>query len=515
MTVRRRVLALFASATLATLAWPGPASGSAALGGYSGYAIAEPIHLEIFDPTIPLPSDPQVDFSVAYTKAATETGPVSRATASYLWPGDVLGDGFGQLAGGDQNYPIQVNSKYPATSAAPAKNKAQVTDGNGMSTASDERATTARATGLGIAGPDTNLTGGIGSGLNQLSGQGNSGGSPNPPDLPVPVSSTLAKVMTLENVKSVSTTTLSSSSFAVSSEAVASDIELLGGMIKIKGLDMTAGTRSNGTKAVNAGHSAITGLEIGGQTFSLDERGVTAPGNATELPALPDSLVKGLAQVGIGIQAAQVSKHVQGAAADYRAQGLVITVETKPLRAALSAPFGLLSQIVSQLPSQLSDQLGPMLNLAPKFVITVGDVRSSASASQGYEGGPLPGGGPVAPGGVTGTGAGAGAPGATGGGGSGLGGGGGLASGGGAIGGAGGATGAGAGAPTLSQPATTPAAFNLPGLGDVPRALILVGLALAGGLGWLLRNFGGLLLGGGRDCRFGLATGVPDLRLKG
>lgn len=508
--MNRRVGAFLGIAALGVLAWPGPATGGVPLGGYSGYALAEPVHLEIYDPVIPLPSDPQVDVGIAYTKASTETGPVSRATASYLWPGDVLGDGFSQLAGGNTNYPIQVNSKYPATDSAPATNQAQLTDGNGMSTSSNDTVTQGKVTGLGIAGPGTNLLGGILKGLQQLSGKPPSSSSPSTPELPVPVSKTLAGILTLQNVKSTSTTKVTDSSFSASAEATVSTIALLGGIIKINGLDMTATTVSDGKKAVNSGHATLGSISIAGQTLSIDDAGVHVAGSTAILPGLPQVLTDALKQIGISFQLSPTTKTVQGASGTFRAQGLVLTIDTKPLRSALDAPFGLLRQIVSKLPSQLSDQLGPLLNLAPKFVVTIGDVRTSASASEGFDGGGSVGPPPSNPGG------GGSNPGSTGNGNTGGG-----ATGGGNLGNSG-PIGGNDNPPASSGGTTTPnvippnnptsAAVSLPGLGDVPRAMILGGIVLAAALGWLLRTAGGFLLGGGRLCRYGLASGVPDLR---
>jgi hypothetical protein len=505
--VKRKKLAFLGIAITATLMWPAAASGTGtSLGGYEGFAQAEPIHIEIIDPVIPLPSDPQVDVGIAYTKTSTATGPVSRGTASYLWPGDVLGDGFGQLVGGNAEYPVQVNSKFPATAAAPAKNTVQLTDGNGMTTSSDETTTKATVTGLGIVGPNTNLLSNIGKGLGQL--LGNKKPTPATPELPVPVSKTLAGLATVENVKSESSTVIAGKTFTASAHAVASNIELLGGLISIKGFDMSAQTVSDGKKAVNTGHASIGSIGIAKNIISLDDKGLNIAGTSIKLPGLPDTLSKALSTLGISIKTVQTTHTVDGASGTFTAKGLVITVDTKPLRSALSAPFGLLSQIISKLPSQFSDQLGPLVNLAPKIVITIGDVRSNATAAEAFTGG-----GPIAGGGSTGGGS-TGSGGGTGGTGTGSGGGGGGDLGTGTTG-----TGTGATTPTTgtgavgtNTPPVQAAAFNLPGLGDVPRYLILSGLVLAAGLGWLLRTAGGFLLGTGRNCAYGLTTGVPDLR---
>jgi hypothetical protein len=492
-------VALLAGAGIAVMMWPAAATGDTSLGGYNGVAQAEPIHIEIFDPVIPLPSDPQVDVGIAYTRASTDTGPVSRATASYLWPGDVLGDGFSQLVGGDTSYPVQVNSKYPPSQEAPAQKTAQLTDGNGMTTSSNEKTTKATVTGLGIAGPDTDLLSNIGKGLPELLGSKQT--AKPTPAIPVPVSKTLAAIATIENVKSQSITTLAAKTFTSSAHAVASNISLLSGLISVQGVDMSAQTVSNGKKAVNTGHATVSGISIAKQTISLDDKGLNLAGTNVTLPGLPDMLAKALDAIGISIKTMQTTKHVDGAGGDFAAKGLIITVDTKPLKSALSAPFGVLADIVKMLPSQLSDQLGPLLNIAPKIVITIGDVRSAATAAEAFSGGPI-----TTPGGTTG--------------GTGTGG---TGTGGGAVGTSGDGLGAGSGDTGTTTPTTGTGAvgtgtpvqatgYELPGLGAVPRMLILGALVAAAALGWLLRAAGGFMLGAGRNCVYGLSTGVPDLR---
>ncbi|HET8581817.1 MAG TPA: hypothetical protein VFL65_01090 [Jatrophihabitans sp.] len=495
-------LALLGGAALLTLAWPGASSAQTSLGGYSGVAQAAGIRVQIYEPVIPIPSSPQIDGSIGYAKANTDTGPVSRATASYLWPGDVVGDGFDQLAGNpNAKYPVQVNSRYPATADSPAQNTAQLTDGNGMTTSSNESATTASVTGLGVAGSGVNLLGGLGKGLGQLAGHSS---SPSAPDVPVPVSSTLAALATLENLHITSSVVVGKDTVTSSARATMSSIKLLAGLISINGMDVRSESVSNGTKATESGSLSAMQLSVAGQSFTLGDKGVQFGGTATKLPPVPAALTTLLGKIGISFGYAPTAQSVQGATGAQSTSGLVISIDTVPLKTALNlgglvAP---LQQLIEKIPT-LGSQLAPLLGLGPKIVLTLGDVSSTATAAPAYTGGSFP----VTGGGTTGTtGSGGVVPaGSTGGG---IGGGGGLPGG-----STGGTPGTGPVAP--AAPASTPTqatGFELPGLGAVPRGLILGGLALAALVGWGLRLVGGLLLGGGRTCAFGLPTGVPDLR---
>jgi hypothetical protein len=500
-----------AAVAIGTLLWPGPGAAAAGgLGGYTATARAEVVHVELYEPVVPIPGSPQGDGSIAYSKVSTESGPTSRATASYLWPGDVIGDGFDQLLQQPgATYPVQVNSRTPATAAAPAKNTAQLSDGNGMSTSANDTSANGTVSLVGLGGGADPL-GGVGTGLGTLLGKTS---APKAPAVPVPVAVTkaLAGLVTAKGVTSDSTVSIGKDAITSTGHAAVADLSLLGGIIKLSGVDVLSTVVSDGSRATVTQQAALGGLTIAGVTVKLGDKGLDLAGAGAKLPALGDTLGALLKTLGISFAVVPATKSVDGATGSGTAQALQISVDTTPLKSQLNSP---LSAIVALLGPKLATQLAPVVQLSPKFVLTVGDATASASASPAYD----PGSGGVVPPPIGGSGS-------SGGGGAALPPAGGTGGDGGS-GVLGGGTGPGSGGggqpvPVSDQPvatapvATAPVALRaptLPALGTMPRLLVLGALAFAGLLGWMLRNAGGAVFGGAGNCDFGLATGVPDLR---
>lgn len=450
-----------------------PAFADITFGGYSASAEASIVRIGIYEPAIPIPAEPQVDASIGFARSTTATGPSSRGLASYLWPGDAVGDGLGVLLGNEAlDYPVKSSSTYPATEAGPAHSAVQINTGNGMATSADGGTTRATVVGLGLG----NGVGDPGNGLCRL--VKNCTDPPPNLDLPDPI----AAAATIENLKSQSTVVLGEKSITATARSVASGISILGGLITIDGLDLRSESRSDATTGSSAGTSNITGLRVLGQKVDLGDP-INIGGKPTAAPKLPQALE----QLGIKVEYLEHQKSATGAAGSLTAQGLTITLDVAPLRNLLK--LGGLSEVFGPAFSNV-DQLGPvltgLLKLGTKIVITVGDVRTRATATPAYlfPTGPVgpPARGPVA--------SGPGAPDAP------LPG---LAPG-----------------PlptTVTPPVVTvvPSSVDLPGLGRVPTWFVLAGLALVGLAAWAIRGFGTWIFGGG-SCLLGNSIGVPDLR---
>ena len=487
MRARWKWTAGCAAAATAVLLWPGPSvSADTTLGGYQAIAEASVVHVEVYEPTIPIPATPQGDFSIGYAKSNVDTGPTTRALASYLWPGVVIGDGFDQLLKKPGTmYPVQVNSRFPETPTAPAKNTAQLTEGNGMTTSTDGWSTKATVTGLGVAGDNTDLLTGIGQGLTELGGKGKPGNKGE--SVPVPIASSLAALISLKNVTADSTTTVADKTVTADAHAAVSDVALLGGLIKLSGIDVESIVTSDGNKATTSGDATIAGLKIAGLNVPISNKGT-----GSLLPGLGATLTSLLSGLGITISIVPVTQQVSGAQGTMTAQTLQISIDTHPLKSVLD---NVLNPLYAKIPAYARQNLDPIIQLAPKIVITIGNSNATASASPAFDLGGFGGGG------GTGGGSGFGGTGTTG-------------------------TTGGNTSPLIPQLASNPgpgsttpttqpqltASHVLPGLGEVPRWLVFGAILLAALIGWLFTSSAGFLFGTAGRCDFGLSTGVPDLR---
>jgi hypothetical protein len=279
-----------------------------------------------------------------------------------------------------------------------------------------------------------------------------------------------------------------------------SEVKLLAGLITIDGLKVTTTTVSDGTKSTTSGSVFATDVKFGGQDLGLGGQGVSLGGTEQNLPSIPDSVANALEQIGLSFDFAPVSRSVDGATSSLTADGLVLSVDTQPLKTALNLGGIVkpLQDLIEKIP-KIGNQIAPLLGLGPKIVFLIGDAHSQSTAAPAYSGGPIPGGGsttPSTPGSGTGgtsVSTGGGVP---------------ISNGGGPF-------------PTsvpsapggvTTTPTTQPAAFSLPGLSTIPRLVILGSLLLALAGGWLYWAAGRFIFGAGRTCAYGLSTGVPDLR---
>lgn len=455
---------------------PETAGAETTLGGYTASAEAAVIRIGIYEPALPIPAEPQVDASIGYARSSTSTGPTARALASYLWPGDTLGDGLGTLFGDEAlDYPVKVNSKYPPSDSAPAKNAAQITDGNGMSTSADGTTTSASTTGAMVGG---NLVSGIGSGLCSLLKQ-KCPGAPVGVPLPLPI----ATAASLDVSKSDSVVKLGEQVVSTA-HTHAAGLQILGGLITIDGFDLVARATSDGAKGTAGGSLTITGLTVAGKKVALED---SVDLSKADTPAASPL---NFPQLGLRIDYLNKTSTVDGATGKLAAQGLSITVDVgvlgKQLKLGMLSPA--LAPILNEIP-QLGPLLSGLLQFGTKLVITVGDVRAASTASPAYVPPPFPSTGPtVAP--PTGPSA----PGI--------------------------AVPPALGGPQVTPPGVDPVEtgiapsagpFQFPGLSQTPSLLLLGALALAGLMGWIFKGFGTFFLAAD-DCDLGAGVGVPNLR---
>lgn len=540
-------LALGALATPA--AWggaapaPRPADGgsSPGLGGWTVSASAAPVTMEIYDPKIPIPAQPgkpNLEFDISYTRAGYGSGPTGAATASFLWPGDAIAFGLGQLFNSPNvKYPILTNVQYPGASPdatmqpVPGSYMQSHTDANGSTSVS--------SFGLPLPGTGPSLPGQ--SPTSAPSSPSSSGGllggliggalpQPQLPDL-----ASLIRFLTgqsalvdVQGERSQSSATVTNGHAVATAESDAGKLLILGGLIEFDGLKVTSQSTSDGVKGTSAGNVAYGSMSVAGVNFGITANGIQTPFGMVALPQLPAAMNQVLAPLGISVALPAAGDLSKDTAGEMFSHGLQITIDTAKLKAMLPLT-PVLNQLFAQIPPSLTSGLPAPLpsliqtlpQLTPKIVLTVGSAKSKADASPaidlsgGLTLGPTtqPSGAAGTSGGTIGSSGGTSGSDTSGGGSSGsLGGTGGTvggATGGGTTGGTAGGTAGGAKpSPPMQNTATkvTPAAF-----GGLPGQLLVGAFVVACAAAWGLRKYSTLLFGGA-GCEAGHSTGVPDLR---
>lgn len=529
-TSRRTKRVVASTLTLGLLAGLSAASLSPAhatdYGGFSTMATASPVKLEIFEPALPIPTEPQLEFDLSYTRVLGDSGPSTTARASALWPGPGIGEGlktFGEqlglpafLTGG--GYPVQANAQFPGDTTQQAQEffpgmVGRVTAGEKRTvskvgyTSSDIADGDA---GDGKAAPAANPLEGLLKGdLGALTGllTGTKSGNSSSPLGSSALLGPLATLVDFDGMTSVSSTDYDGGVATATSTSRIGEVRLLLGLVKLTGINVVTKTTSSLDGGAKTSQTVdVGGMTIAGQKFSYGPSGFTAAGSTTPLPNLGKTVGGLLKSLGINIETPDPVITKNGLSASVDAEALRVTIDLKPLRSLIpQLPLDQIVGALPDLPGQAAILKGLLLSLntiAPKLVLHLGDSHTSATVVPAIDMGGDPGTtdpsttvtGPSNSAPINGVDTGV--PGS------------------GDVPSVGEIPPANGGVdPPITDPGIVPIAHGLPPLGSVPMWLILGGLLLAAGVTWYLRNAGAVLFGGGAaSCTHGLKAGIPDLR---
>jgi hypothetical protein len=342
------------------------AGASTALGGFTVTALAEASTFQYEQPNLPVPATPTFELDEGYAATSDNFGPTGSATASALYPGQVVanaGPELGTLAPGvplppAPTWPIQAQSTYPKTPA-----NADDQPGVTMESASSAQGNTATS----AMGPGQGATGSAGAATSGLGGiQSESGTS-----------------------SSSATATLATAT----GTATDSGISLLGGLIKIGSVATTATATSDGTTGKVTGSTTVSNMTVSGQTATVDGSGLHIGAQGTPPNPLDSTLNTVLGQLGISFSVTAPTDTVNGPSAQRDVDGLHVVVNLTQLDA--KAPL-----LTKYIPVQLLAQLPVPVPNKQTLEWDFGVVQVASAASPGYDA-PAAGSGTGATGGGT------------------------------------------------------------------------------------------------------------------
>ena len=350
----RRLVVLAASSALLVAGGSGllaatfastPAGAADALGGFTVSALAEAISAQYEQPNFPLPATPSLEFDEGYSSTTDNFGPTGTATASTLYPGQVVANAGSQLSllvpgvplPPAPTWPLQAATEYPQTPNSASTDLPGVnTDALSSSNGNNATATIGNdAATAGSTGGDATQQAPSGTG-NLLAG-----------------SSSLLGIGALSATSSSQAPTSTATAEAT---ATVGGISMLGGFISIGSITSTATATSDGTTGKVTGSTQVQGVLIAGQQISITANGISALNESS--PALPISALNTLLkELGITIAVTTATDKVSGPSASRELDGLEIQINLDTLDTAANKFASLLpAKLVSQLPVAIPNE---------------------------------------------------------------------------------------------------------------------------------------------------------------
>jgi hypothetical protein len=332
------------SGLLATAFATGPAGAADALGGFTVSALAEAISAQYEQPNFPLPATPSLEFDEGYSSTTDNFGPTGTATASTLYPGQVVANAGSQLSLLVPGLPLPAAPAWPlqAVTEFPQTPNSASTDlpGVNMDALSSSNGNNATAT----IGNDAATAGSSGDATQQApSGTGN----------PLAGSSSLFGIGALS---ATSSSQAPSSMATAEATATVGGISMLGGFISIGSITSTATATSDGTTGKVTGSTQVQGASIAGQQISITANGISALNESS--PALPISALNTLLkELGITVAVTTATDKVSGPSASRELDGVEIQINLDTLDTAANKFASLLpASLVAELPVAIPNE---------------------------------------------------------------------------------------------------------------------------------------------------------------
>ena len=332
MRLTKRIVTLTWGPLLAIgwlLAQPAMSAERPTIGGFSLASVASGALLVYNDGDLPIPATPTVEDELAFSTTTLNFGPVSHALASAVWPGSTIaevGPALGLLLPvnpGVPAYPVRAESRFPTTSG-PDHQETEYPSTSMRSKATPQMARAA----VGIAAVEG-------------------------------AAGIIRGVFT-----SAASNSLTPHDGTSQASASASNVEIMGGLVRIASVTSTAKAVSNGKTALLSGSTAVLDASVNGVPVVIDSAGVHAAGQDGDARVLTAQVQTALAAAGVHLFLATPVDIVSGSSGERSVGGLTISFNGTDLA---NLPGG--------------DTLAGAISLNRTLSFTMGSVLVRAAAS--------------------------------------------------------------------------------------------------------------------------------------